>query len=126
MNGAVFVFGSNLAGRHGAGAARYAAEHFGAQEGVGEGLTGRAYAIPTKDAQIRDMDTAAIEPAIQRFVEFAQQRPDMAFLLTPVGCGLAGHSVQWLWSVLHRIGLPANVHLTASWVNDYPNALEVM
>lgn len=126
MDAPIFVFGSNLAGRHGAGAARYAAEHYGAQEGVGEGLTGHAYAIPTKDAQIRDMGAAAIEPAIARFVEFAQQRPDLIFLLTPIGCGLAGHSIQWLWSVLARIGLPANVHLTSSWVNDYPNALEVM
>ena len=124
MVGPIFVFGSNLAGRHGAGAARFAATHYGAEEGVGEGLTCRAYAIPTKDAQIRDMPANEIEPAIEHFVEFARKRPDLTFLLTPVGCGLAGHSIQWLWGVLARAGLPSNVHLTASWINDYPNAME--
>lgn len=122
----IFVFGSNLAGRHGGGAARFAATHYGAEEGVGEGLTGCAYAIPTKDEQIHDMAAEDIEPAIERFVEFARQHPDLTFLLTPVGCGLAGHSVQWLWAVLAHFGLPRNVHLTSSWINDYPNAMECL
>lgn len=87
----VFVFGSNLRGRHGAGAARYAAKAYGAEEGVGEGRTGTAYAIPTKDAKIKTRPLKDVEKAVTRFLEHARQAPGTLFFVTRIGCGLAGY-----------------------------------
>lgn len=114
----IFVFGSNLRGRHGAGAARYAAQHHGAAEGVGEGLTGSAYALPTCDMQIRPLPFAEVDAAIVRFCEFARTRPDLTFLVTPVGCGLAGHRKRDVWDSLKRHGLPSNAVLSSTWITD--------
>lgn len=115
---AVFVFGSNRAGRHGKGAALYAKKHFGAEQGVGEGPTGKAYAIPTKGQKLELLDWSEIEPALERFVAYATDNPQETFHLTPVGTGLAGHSMEQLRQSLKQIGLPNNVLLTASWIND--------
>ena len=89
--GHIFVFGSNLRGVHGAGAARDAVDFFDAEHGVGEGMTGRAYALPTKDASIRTLPMERIAVHARRFIDFAASRPDLTFILTPVGCGLAGY-----------------------------------
>jgi hypothetical protein len=86
----VFVFGSNLAGIHGAGAARFAHKVFGAKFGVGIGMTGRCYALPTKDENIWTLPLTEIQGHIIDFLDFAKENPDKTFLLTPVGCGLAG------------------------------------
>lgn len=88
----VFVFGSNLAGRHGAGAARDARILFGAQHGVGEGMTGQCYALPTKDRRIQTLPLAQIQEYIRRFIAFAKANPDKKFLVTAVGCGYAGYT----------------------------------
>lgn len=90
--GHVFVFGSNLAGRHGAGAAADAVRYFGAVYGKGQGLQGQAYALPTKDSRIRTLPLADIAQHVERFLDFARSQPDLVFHLTPVGCGLAGYS----------------------------------
>lgn len=103
----IFVFGSNLAGRHGKGAALYARQHFGAQYGIGNGPTGRCYAIPTKDKYIQTLPLHTIKHYINQFVEYAQQHPELEFLLTPVGTGLAGYSIEDLESILPE--LPENV-----------------
>ena len=116
---AIFVFGSNLAGRHGAGAAKYAVQAYGAQYGQGEGRQGRSYAIPTKDAQLRTLALSEIEAAVRRFAQHAAGHHDEAFILTPIGCGLAGHKPQDIWAILHRVKLPTNVALHPSWVNDH-------
>ena len=68
----IFVFGSNLAGRHGKGAALYAAKNFGAERGVGEGETGDSYAIPTKDENLQTLPLSAVEAAIVRFINQAR------------------------------------------------------
>ena len=86
----VFVFGSNLAGRHGKGAAK-AAVRFGAKYGVGEGPSGQTYAIPTKDERIRTLSLNRIWSAVCRFLRYAKEHPDQQFLVTPIGCGLAGY-----------------------------------
>ncbi len=86
----VFVFGSNRAGRHGAGAARAAWRHYGARYGQGEGRQGRSYAIPTKDEQFKVLRLAQIRLGVERFIEHARHRPDESFFLTCVGCELAG------------------------------------
>ncbi len=83
--GHIFVFGSNASGQHGGGAAAVAARDFGAEWGVGEGLTGQTYALPTMEG------AEAFEGAAARFVAFAAGRPDLTFWLTKVGCGIAGH-----------------------------------
>jgi len=81
----VFVFGSNAEGRHGAGAALTAVQRFGAIDGVGEGLQGQSYALPTMEG-IR-----AFEMAARRFVAFAEAHRELEFYLTKVGCGIAGY-----------------------------------
>lgn len=114
----IFVFGSNLAGRHGRGAAKYAATHYGAEYGIGEGLTGDAYALPTKGAMLERLPFSDVEAAILRFLDTAKSMPEARFLLTPVGCGLAGHKKADVWAALKRGGIPSNVVLTSSWVAD--------
>lgn len=88
----IFVFGSNLAGRHGKGAALDAARRFGAESGVGEGLTGRCYAIPTKDYRIKARPLIHIENSVRTFLKVAASMPDKKFIITPIGCGLAGYT----------------------------------
>lgn len=88
----VFVFGSNLKGNHGAGAAKYAADYKGAVEGIGEGRQGMAYAIPTKDRRIQKMRLEDIKPGIDRFLRYAKDHPKEYFLVTRIGCGYAGHT----------------------------------
>ena len=81
----VFVFGSNLAGMHGGGAARLAYERFGAVWGCGVGLQGQSYAIPTMQGGVE-----TIRPYVDDFVEFAVLHPELKFLVTRIGCGIAG------------------------------------
>ncbi len=116
--GDVFVFGSNLAGRHGRGAAKFAVENHGAIYGQGEGMQGQSYAIPTKTETLGPMAWREIEKGVERFCAYARTRPDDRFHLTPVGCGLAGHRRADLWKSLKQIGLPANVFLTSTWVTE--------
>ena len=77
----IFVFGSNLAGIHGAGAAKTAYREFGAELHVGEGMTGRCYAIPTKDEKLRVRPIEDIGYSILKFINTAKRRPDLTFWL---------------------------------------------
>ena len=89
--GYIFVFGSNLSGRHGKGAAKTALG-WGAKWGQGDVLQGRTYGIPTKDASIRrTLTIEEIKPFVDEFIEFAKIRKDLIFLVTEIGCGLAGY-----------------------------------
>ena len=81
----VFVFGSNLAGMHGAGAAWLAFQKFGAVMGCGVGLRGQSYAIPTMQGGVE-----TIKPYVDEFITFAKSRPDLFFYVTRIGCGIAG------------------------------------
>ena len=83
----IFVFGSNLAGMHGGGAARLAYQRFGAVWGQGVGLQGQSYAIPTMQGGVE-----TIQPYVDEFIEFAKQHPQLKFLVTEIGCGIAGFS----------------------------------
>ena len=87
----IFVFGSNLAGIHGAGAALQAAAIWGAETGCGEGRTGNAFAIPTKDEQINTLPLYFIHACVNDFLEYARAHPELTFLVTRIGCGLAGY-----------------------------------
>lgn len=112
----IFVFGSDRGGRHGKGTALYAATHHGALQGVGEGLTGFAYAIPTKDERLRVLPLSEVEKSITRFLAFARENPALTFHLTPVGCEFEGYSRREVWAILAKWGVPPNVLLTSSWV----------
>lgn len=94
MNEDVFVFGSNSAGKHGAGAAKCAGQHHGAVYGIGEGRTGNAYAIPTKDEQLNVLPLNEIEVYVRTFMVHARINPNERFYVTRVGCGLAGYTAQ--------------------------------
>lgn len=83
----IFVFGSNLAGMHAGGAARLAFRKFGAVWGQGVGLQGRSYAIPTMQGGVE-----TIRPYVVEFIAFAAARPQLTFLVTQIGCGIAGFS----------------------------------
>lgn len=87
----IFVFGSNLAGRHGAGAALQARMQFGARWGKGEGITGRCYAFPTLDENLKQLPLERLEQARDRLYQTCWNNPDHRFLLSKVGCGLAGY-----------------------------------
>lgn len=107
MARSVFVFGSNMAGIHGGGAARWAHENRGAEWGVGFGLTGTSFAIPTKDWEIETLPLDRIEKFVRKFLKFAEARQDLTFELTPIGCGAAGYTPEQI-APLFR-GAPANV-----------------
>ena len=81
----IFVFGSNLAGMHSGGAARTARERFGAIEGQGVGLQGNSYAIPTMQGGVE-----TIKPYVDEFLELAREWDQTTFLVTRIGCGIAG------------------------------------
>lgn len=105
----IFVFGSNLAGRHGKGAALAAACEHGAIYGVGEGRQGNSYAIPTKDRMLRPLELAAIRVYVERFLAYAREHPELRFRLTAVGCGLAGYTPFWIAPMF--AGAPPNCAL---------------
>lgn len=90
----VFVFGSNLAGRHGKGAAKFALEHHGAIYGVGIGLQGNSYAIPTKDKDLTVLPLYLIEDYVDEFLNFAYVHDTFTFKVTKIGCGLAGYTPE--------------------------------
>lgn len=85
----VFVFGSNLEGIHGGGAALTAWLKFGAIWGQGVGLQGQSYGIPTMHGGVD-----AIKPYVDEFVDFAKAHPELTFLVTKIGCGIAGFSFE--------------------------------
>lgn len=113
MTNRIFVFGSNLAGRHGKGAALFARQNRGAIYGQGKGLQGQSYAIPTKDKNISTLPLTEISIYVSEFVIFAQSRPDLEFEVTKIGCGLAGYSEAQIAPLF--INVPKNVFLPEGW-----------
>lgn len=107
-----FVFGSNLSGWHGGGAAKLAYEKFGAIYGNGIGLQGQSYAIPTKSEGIkRSLTVSEIQPYVNLFIGYAMQNPDMLFLVTEIGCGIAGNSVEDIAPLFKHATMVPNIHL---------------
>lgn len=84
----IFVFGSNRQGWHGGDAAAYARQRFGAVWGEGIGRTGQCYAIPTMDGSVEK-----IRPNVEEFIAYAEAHPELTFLVTEIGCGIAGYTV---------------------------------
>lgn len=109
----IFVFGSNLAGRHGAGAAHHAMLNRGAEYGVGVGLTGDSFAIPTKDQHIDTMDLEEIRPYVKGFLKFAARFDELQFFVTRIGCGLAGYKDEDIAPMF--VGAPENCDFPEEW-----------
>jgi len=114
----VFVFGSNEAGIHGAGAARTAHINFGAPIGLGfgynHGIRDQTFAIPTKDWKIKTLPIEVIKFYVDRFIEFAKGAPKLTFLVTKIGCGLAGYSPDDIGPLFK--GCPDNVVLPEEFI----------
>ena len=106
----VFVFGSNLAGAHGGGAARIAYEKFGAEWGVGVGLTGQSYAIPTMQGGVE-----TIKPYVDDFIEFAKAHQNLTFLVTRIGCGIAGFTDDEISPLFEKAHDVDNIVLPPGW-----------
>lgn len=108
--GEIFVFGSNLRGMHGGGAAYVAYRKFGAIMGQGVGLQGQSYAIPTMQGGVE-----TIRPYVNEFIEFAKAHPELTFLVTRIGCGIAGFTdteISPLFESAHNID---NIVLPEGW-----------
>lgn len=106
----VFVFGSNLEGMHGGGAAAIAYKKWGAIWGQGVGLQGQTYGIPTMHGGVE-----VIKPYVDEFVEFAESHPEKIFLVTEIGCGIAGFSVQEIAPLFIKTVDVTNIHLPESF-----------
>lgn len=120
MHKEIFVFGSNLAGRHGKGAALCAVKNHGAIYGQGVGPMGNAYAIPTKDRWIRTMSLADIEPYVEEFKKYVKQHPEQTFKLTAVGTGLAGYSHADMLNLFFDLYTQPNVLWPMEWAKMLP------
>jgi hypothetical protein len=113
----VFVFGSNTAGVHGKGAARTAAQLFGARRGVSEGLSGQSYAIPTRRYEHQHFTTLPLDEIafyVSQFLGYAVVHPEKQFLVTLIGCGYAGYQPRQIAPMFK--GCPGNVILPVEFV----------
>lgn len=110
--GEVFVFGSNLAGMHGGGAARVAMRHFGAVWGQGVGLQGQSYAIPTMQGGVE-----TIKPYVDEFLAFARAHRELLFYVTRIGCGIAGFHDREIAPLFAEALTMENVVLPESFVD---------
>ena len=112
----IFVFGSNTEGRHGRGAALQARLTWGAKWGVGEGITGQCYAFPTldgSDGMLTQLPIEAMEASRDRLYDCCRSNPDKTFLLTKVGCGIAGYQEQTMRDLF--LNPPNNLLLPNDW-----------
>lgn len=106
----VFVFGSNLAGRHGAGAALQAVK-WGAEYGKGFGLMGQTFGIPTRDRNIITLDLPTIEIYVEGLLLFAKEHAAKTFLVTEIGCGRAGYRHSDIAPLFRNAVALGNIHL---------------
>ena len=114
----IFVFGSNLAGRHGKGAALVAHQKYGAVRGQGKGLQGQSYAIPTKAGNLEILTIDEIRSHISCFVKFAEEHKELEFYLTPIGTGLAGYKDKEIAKLFNE--QPENCFFPSRWKDYLP------
>lgn len=110
----IFVFGSNLSGIHGAGAAHFAMQKMGAIYGQGRGLQGQSYALPTKGKKIEFMPLHQVAGYVDDFLDFARSRPDLEFQVTQIGCGLAGFKPEQIAPLFKAA--PDNCYFDIAWL----------
>jgi len=109
----IFVFGSNLAGIHGGGAALHALQNEGAVLHKGKGLQGNSYALPTKGWKIQTLPLGLIRNYVDEFIHFAKANPKMQFQVTQVGCGLAGYCPEQIAPLFEHA--PWNCYFDQDW-----------
>jgi len=114
----IFVFGSNRSGIHGAGAARFAAVHKGAEYGVGEGPTGACYALPTKGYNITSISLVEVNAHVQNFIAYARENRHQDFQVTQVGCGLGGFTKEEIAPLFEFA--PSNCYFDTAWKRLMP------
>ena len=112
----VFTFGSNLAGRHGAGSALHALKYHGAVMGEGVGRHGNSYAIPTKDAKLNVLSLAVIAPFVAEFLNYAREHSECRFDVVAIGCGLAGYYPHQIAPMFRDA--PENVKLPVEFLDE--------
>ena len=108
--GEIFVFGSNLGGKHAGGAARIAYNNFGAIWGQGVGLQGQSYGIPTMQGGVE-----TVRPYVNEFIQFAKDHPELTFLVTRIGCGIAGFTDAEMAPLFEKAHSIENVILPEGW-----------
>jgi hypothetical protein len=113
----IFVFGSNTAGIHGAGAAKLAHQKFGAIWGVGFGLAGQSFAIPSKDDKIETMPLNMIQSYVTQFIKFTKTMPQLTFLVIEIGCGLANLTPEEVAPLFKDAVNIENIHLPERFWN---------
>lgn len=111
----IFVFGSNQIGIHGAGAAKTARLKFGAIYGKAVGIQGQSYAIPTKDSDLKTLSLKSIQSYVTEFFHHALDNHNKTFLVTEIGCGLAGYKPSDIAPLFKRAEVLTNVHLPESF-----------
>lgn len=117
----IFVFGSNLRGRHGKGAALQALNMYGAKEGVGIGPSGNSYAIPTKDSNLRVLSLKDIASYVNEFINYAKINYNYHFLVTKIGCGLAGYKESDIAPLFKNCKGVFNIHLPETFIRYLKN-----
>ena len=110
QQGEIFVFGSNLSGMHGGGAAFVAYRKFGAVWGQGVGLQGQSYGIPTMQGGVE-----TIQPYVDEFIQFAGEHPELTFLVTRIGCGIAGFTDDEISPLFKKAHSIENIVLPEGW-----------
>jgi len=113
MKAEIFVFGSNLAGRHGKGAALVARNSYNAVYGQGVGIQGMSYAIPTKDEGLNVLSLDKIADYVDEFIKYAEERPWLIFNMTRIGCGLAGYTDEEIAPLFK--GASPNINFPDGW-----------
>lgn len=108
--GEIFVFGSNLQGAHAGGAARIAYNNFGAIWGQGVGLQGQSYGIPTMQGGVE-----TVRPYVNEFIQFAKDHPELTFLVTRIGCGIAGFTDAEMAPLFEKAHSIENIILPEGW-----------
>lgn len=108
--GEIFVFGSNLQGMHAGGAARIAYNNFGAIWGQGVGLQGQSYGIPTMQGGVE-----TVRPYVNEFIQFAKDHPELTFLVTRIGCGIAGFTDAEMAPLFEKAHSIENIVLPEGW-----------
>ena len=109
-----FVFGSNLAGIHGAGSAKEAVKNHGAVYGQGVGPQGKSYGIPTKDTKLDILPLSKIKPYVLSFLDYAKSHSDDTFNVVAIGCGFAGYKPEDIAPMFE--GYPENVNLPKEFI----------
>lgn len=118
----LFVFGSNLKGRHGKGAALHAVQKYGALEGVGYGLQGKAYAIPTKGYHLESLPLSVIQRHVGYFMDTVAFTQTLQFNVTKIGCGLAGFTNEQIAPLFKGVETHPHVWFDPDWKPFLPQA----